>query len=174
MKALYNATNGKSWTIEWDFSSTIDHCSFSGVTCNNPSLNNVIDLNLSFSNLTGTIPNQINNLTFLQNFYLTSNQLSGTINISGLTKLEFIFLNGNQFTGPILPQLYHLTQLQAIYANYNQFSGTINSLINNLSQLRNIYLRSNQFSGVLPDFNITQLQELVISNNSFEGKSFVL
>ena len=62
-----------------------------------------IELNLNYSNLTGEIPSEIENLTNLQRLYLRGNQLTGEIpsEIGNLTNLWFLNLDYNQLSGVI-------------------------------------------------------------------------
>ena len=66
-------------------------------------MTNLISLNLSDNQLTGSIPPEIGNLTNLTELRLDYNQLTGSIpsEIGNLTNLEWLTLNNNQLTDTI-------------------------------------------------------------------------
>ena len=73
--ALYEATNGPEWTNKtgWDGSNPDRRvCNFYGVKCN--LFGQVIELRLPSNNLSGKIPPEIGNLTWLNTLYLYNNQ----------------------------------------------------------------------------------------------------
>ncbi|XP_031262586.1 probable LRR receptor-like serine/threonine-protein kinase At1g07650 [Pistacia vera] len=59
-------------------------------------------LDLSFNNLTGGIPKSMENLK-LNKLFLTSNMLSGNVNLSWLKKMELADLSFNNYTTSIFP-----------------------------------------------------------------------
>ena len=105
--ALYNSTNGDSWTDSTGWKDGTLHtdgfalpgteCSWQGVLCDGGE-NNVVTLDLFSNNLNGTIPTQLANLVNLQALRLYSNQLSGSIptELGNLKNLQYISLRSNQ------------------------------------------------------------------------------
>ena len=67
------------------------------------SIENTTELKLSYTNLTGSIPPEIGNLTNLRYLYLDDNQLTGEIppEIGNLTNLTGFYLQDNQLSGII-------------------------------------------------------------------------
>lgn len=67
----------------------------------------IIGLNLSSSNLKGSISTDISNLKSLQSLDLSNNDLSGVVPefLSSMTSLRFLNLNNNNFSGTIPPTL---------------------------------------------------------------------
>ena len=65
------------------------------------SIENTTELDLSNSGLTGAIPPEIENLTYLTKLDLSGNQLTGSIppEIGNLTNLLDLSLSNNQLTG---------------------------------------------------------------------------
>ena len=66
--------------------------------------------------LTGTIPEELGNLTNLKSLYLSDNKLAGTIpeELGNLTNLEFLSLFDNQLTGMIPEELGSLINLKSL------------------------------------------------------------
>ena len=93
------------------------------------SIENTIELDLSYNELTGSIPLEIGNLA----------------------NLERLYLNNNQLSGEIPPEIGDLTNLERLYLNYNQLIGSIPPEIGNLTNLTSLYLHSNQLTGIIPD-----------------------
>ncbi|RVX12860.1 LRR receptor-like serine/threonine-protein kinase FLS2 [Vitis vinifera] len=58
-------------------------------------------------------------------------------------------MTGNNFSGSIPPQLFHLPLLQYLSLDGNSFSGKVLVEIGNLSSLQVLFLSGNRFSGVL-------------------------
>ena len=99
------------------------------------SIKNTIELDLSNTGLTGSIPSKIGDLKNLEKLYLRSNQLSGEIpsEIGFLTNLTSLYLNDNQLTGEIPFELGNLTNLRYLKLNDNQLTGEISETICNLN-----------------------------------------
>ena len=75
--ALYNSTDGANWTNNTGWlGSAGTECFWFGVTCDSGS---VSSLSLNSNSLTGTIPNELGNLTNLLSIDFSYNSLSGTI-----------------------------------------------------------------------------------------------
>jgi len=103
--------------------------------------------------LSGSIPQEIGNLTELTWLFLSGNQLSGSIppEIGNLTQLDSLELTGNQLSGSIPPEIGNLTQLDTeLSLSKNQLSGSIPPEIGNLTLLMGLYLDENQLSGSIP------------------------
>ncbi|CAI5983507.1 unnamed protein product [Closterium sp. NIES-64] len=71
---------------------------------------------LSYNQLSGTVPEQISALTAITNFDLSHNDLSGPLptSISRMTDLKAINLSGNEFTGSIPAEYSNLASLQVL------------------------------------------------------------
>jgi Leucine-rich repeat (LRR) protein len=170
--ALYNSTNGETWTNKtgWSTNAT-DLSTWYGISLNGEGC--VKALALQNNNLVGTIPVEIGNLTNLEELYLFSNTLSGTIptEIGNLTNLKILFLYYNQLTGSIPTQIGSLTNLTHLGLNGNQLTGSIPTQIGLLSNINAIYLNNNQLTGSLPTEigNITTLENLQLNSNQLSG-----
>ena len=59
--SFYEATNGSNWNQTWDLNESVN--SWFGITVEN---SHVVEINLSFNNLSGEIPSEIVNLPNLR------------------------------------------------------------------------------------------------------------
>ncbi len=195
--ALYNATNGASWTNNTGWTGAAGtECSWFGITCDvgettvrtislgfnqlsgsiPPELGNLTNLQslvLQGNQLNGSIPPELGNLTNLQDLWLSSTQLSGSIppELGNLTNLEFLDLYSNQLSGSIPPELGNLTNLEFLLLDSNQLSGPIPPELGNLTNLQGLWLYSNQLSGSIPPElgNLSNLQRLELDGNQLSG-----
>lgn len=197
--ALYNSTNGDSWTdnSNWNISTgTKDDVTndWFGITVANGHVttiqlydNNLVGtlpsnigdfpqlriITLLNNKLSGSIPAEIGNLTSLTYLHLATNELSGSIpaSIGNLSNLSQIYLTQNQLTGSIPVEISNLTNLTRLSLNYNLLSGTIPTEIGNLTELNNLQLGSNSLTGSIPTSlgNLTKLESLGLSHNSLTG-----
>ncbi len=60
-------------------------------------------MNIDSCMLTGPLPEELGNLTSLRELYCFDNKLTGFLSplLFGMVNLQYLGLNGNQFTGPI-------------------------------------------------------------------------
>ena len=171
--ALYNATNGPRWSANEGWLSDAPISTWTGVALFEdlgpllvlsqnqlsgeipPELGNLSYLTRLYLNeneLSGVIPSELGNLSNLTRLYLAENQLSGEIplELSKLYKLEVLGLSGNELSGEIPPELGKLVSLERLSLNGNQLSGEIPSELGNLPNLRRLHLDENELSGCLP------------------------
>lgn len=181
--ALYNATDGKNWihNNNWLIGPV---STWWGVSSDG---NRVLGVDLTIdgllrigNNLTGTLPDELGNMTELRYLCIGFNSfLEGTLpNLSNLTKLwslelpsnnisveipiwigqmtELInlTLSGNLLSGSIPEELYNLTNLQHLGLSgqwcAGQISGSISPSISKLINLKSLNLECNQLEGALP------------------------
>ncbi|CAI9113710.1 OLC1v1014363C1 [Oldenlandia corymbosa var. corymbosa] len=163
--ALRSAVGGRTYL--WNASSPTP-CNWAGVQCQN---NRVVVLRLPASSLSGSLPsNTICNLTSLRTLSLRLNHLSGPLpsDFPQCAELRNLYLQGNQFSGPISPVL-NIHSLVRLNLAGNQFSGEIPPALNNLTRLRTLYLESNNFSGPIPELSLQNLDQFNVSFNSLNG-----
>ena len=169
--ALYHATDGDNWTNNDNWLSDAPLGTWYGVTTDDSG--RVIELDLWYNNLSGTIPPELGNLTNLKVLILSSNELSGTIppELSNLTNLEQLSLWGNQLSGTIPSELGNLSNLTELSLSTNQLNGRIPPELGNLINLEGLHLWANQLSGPIPSElgNLSSLIELNLSSNQLSG-----
>nr|XP_043618957.1 probable LRR receptor-like serine/threonine-protein kinase At1g53430 [Erigeron canadensis] len=169
----------------------------SNVTCNcNSTVCHITNIQLKGLNLTGTLPEEFANLTFLQEIELSRNYINGTIPARfGQLRINFMSLLGNRISGPIpevigdistleelviednllggpLPQsIGRLTRLRRFLASANNFTGTIPESYGKLTNLTDFRMDGSSLSGRIPDFigNWTKLERLDLQGTSMEG-----
>ncbi|KAJ9562795.1 hypothetical protein OSB04_007955 [Centaurea solstitialis] len=169
----------------------------SNVTCScNSTVCHVTNIQIKGLNLTGVLPEEFANLTFLRELDLARNYLNGTIPASfGRLPLTILSLLGNRLSGPIpgeigdistleeiviednllggqLPQnLGRLTRLRRFLASANNFTGTIPASFGNLTNMEDFRIDGSTLSGRIPDFigNWTKLVRLDLQGTSMEG-----
>ena len=169
---FYNAMNGNNWTNKsnWLSSQPIDE--WYGVSA---SSGRVRQLDLSYNNLSGSIPSSISNLGGLLILQLQNNSLTGSIpsSLGDVDDLVLLQLDRNQLSGSIPSSLGNLSNLQHMTLDYNLLSGSIPSQLGNLGHLRSLYLSDNRLGGAVPEAlaSLTSLTRLYLAgdNHNFTG-----
>ncbi|CDP17451.1 unnamed protein product, partial [Coffea canephora] len=135
----------------WSLASSI--CDWRGVTCGSRH-RRVTTLNISSLGLTGTIPPQLGNLSFLlETLQLSYNPLRGTIpmEIGYLNKLKNIVMYYNQLSGPLPLEIFNISSLEIIALKGNSLSGSLPvEICSRLQQLTWLDLSHNKLSGRIP------------------------
>ncbi|NER18076.1 immunoglobulin domain-containing protein [Spongiivirga citrea] len=176
--AIYNAADGPNWTNPWDLSADIS--TWEGVTVDAVS-GRVTELVLNQRKLNGTLADEIGNLTELVklSFFggLESN-LTGSIptSICNLTKLEDISISQVEFSGAIPSCLFTITSLNRIFISGSSTPILTLDLPDDLSaltNLRTLYLQRVDLSseGAFPlnALQLINLEELTLDINRLTG-----
>lgn len=198
LQKFYDATQGPHWNVNhtffnevinekfwrinktmgvpWNFTNGANPCTdnWLGVTCNvTDGSFHVIKLVLPFCNLTGSIPENINDLTYLSDFNLRNNAVTGSIpNLIGdLSLLRYFVLYENQMTGTLPDSISNLSALREMDLSGNSFHGTIPESFGQLSHLVYLYVLNNKLSGHIPPAlgKLHRLFILNLASNSFDG-----
>eukprot|EP01084_Bolivina_argentea_P147720 258389_1 len=177
---LFNSTNGQYWNQPWKLS--LAACKWKGVCCSNTSVNasvfNVISLDLSNNNLSGSISYTIANIQYLQTIDFQNNKLIGTLpsTISSFKNLSYLNLGKNMLTGNISSIKCNGTNLQnnltlLVLSRNNFIANNSLELLTHCKSLQLLYLSNNKFGGQIPVniSNISDLQYLDLSTNWFGG-----
>lgn len=200
LTALYNATNGDSWTNKENWRSDKPVGEWYGITTDTDG--RVVDIDLSNNNLSGYIPDEIGefsrltrlnlnkaedtdgaiggplpnsicNLTSLKYLYISNHNIEGEIpeNIGNLTNLISLHLTGNKLTGSIPESIWtDLTLLDHLLLDNNELTGGPSANIEKAVSLTELYLGFNKFNTSLPA-EICNLTNLEILNIHNSGLS---
>ncbi len=123
--AFYNAMNGDNWINNTNWLDTnVPLSLWNGLTVVD---NRVTEINLVNNNLTGSIPDEIANLTNLERFDFNINNVFGSINplLGSLTNLTYIDLRNNNLTGTIPNEITQLNNLFVFVVSNNNLEGNI-------------------------------------------------
>ena len=171
--ALYNATEGGSWTTRTNWLSGRPLDEWHGVTTD--SGGRVTALNLVSNRLVGALPAALGDLTNLRTLILwTNDELTGPIPawLGDLTNLRWLILGGNGLTGEIPPELAGLSNLTSLDLRGNGLTGEIPPELAGLSNLQRLYLNHNGLTGEIPPelASLSNLTELYLNNNRLTGE----
>ena len=155
---MFYSTHGDQWTSNTGWLTATHHRNWVKVHTDS-STDNVSKLALYTNALRGSIPEQIGQLTYLNDLYMHNNDLSGTIppQFGQLTSLTNMYLYNNVLIGTIPAQIGELTSLDNLHLHSNALRGTIPTQIGQLTSLTDLYLHNNALSGAIP----TQIQDLI-------------
>jgi Leucine-rich repeat (LRR) protein len=180
LKALYNATGGDNWTNRtgWEHintTATKDDVTTGWYGIGAIENSHVTILNIDNNNMTGTLPAQIGDLMWMQEFALGSNKISGIIpsEIGNLINLNSISLNSNQISGPLPQSMKNLRNLKYLTLSSNPINSEFpGSILMHLTQLENLTIHRCNFSGTIPDIfdSLTQLSYLELESNLLTGE----
>ncbi|GMI79561.1 receptor like protein 26 [Hibiscus trionum] len=146
-----------------NWSSSASVCNWIGVTCGSRH-HRVTALNLSSMDLTGTIPSQLGDLSFLASLNIRHNSFHGSLptELTSLHRLKYLNFGNNSFSGEIPSWFGCFVQLQGHLPS---------EIFDNLSKLQVLDLAENQISGTIPSsiFKCKELWYLSLNGNSLEG-----
>ncbi|GLJ28559.1 hypothetical protein SUGI_0562260 [Cryptomeria japonica] len=155
---------------------TLGNNSFTGIlpTSIGQLSSNLNFLALQIKMISGSIPQQIVNLTNLTYLNLGVNLFSGNIpsRIKRFHVLEELILQSNNFEGAIPSEIGQMQHLGLLSLHHNQLSGKIPDSLCQSQQLRRLYLHHNKLSGEIPVSleGCQKLELLDLSYNKLGGK----
>ncbi|KAI8551452.1 hypothetical protein RHMOL_Rhmol06G0186900 [Rhododendron molle] len=130
-------------------------------------------LDISGTNIVGSIPTGIGNLVNLQLLGLADNHLTGQIPsyIGKLQNLEILNLFGNKFYGNIPLSIGNLTRLTTLLLYENNLHGSIPSSLGKCQKLVHLRLQQNNLIGTIPRevMSLSSILRLQISRNNLTG-----
>ncbi|GJM90639.1 hypothetical protein PR202_ga06940 [Eleusine coracana subsp. coracana] len=147
---------------------------FTGAIATNVTALDLVQIDVSSNQLTGTIPDDFGNLINLTLLFLYSNQLHGLIppSIGFLPNLADIRLFTNKLSGPLPSELGKHSALGNIEVSNNNLSGELPEGLCSNKKLYDIVVFNNSFSGKLPESlgGCYLLNNLMLYNNHFTGE----
>jgi len=130
-------------------------------------------LHVMAQNITGTIPEDLVNLSLLQSLRLAYNNFTGPLPIvyASMRQLLSLEVHGNNLTGTLPSEYFSATLLQTLNIIDNKFTGTISNDIGKLENLKGLHLADNYFTGTIPSdiFKLEYLAFLQLQENIFHG-----
>ncbi|KAG6522144.1 pollen receptor-like kinase 3 [Zingiber officinale] len=166
-----NAAALSSWSASNPSPPCDPHSPWPGVIC----LHGIITgLHLSDMGLSGTLSvNALFTFPALRSLSFVNNSLSGTLpaDLSRLHTLKAILLSRNKFSGPITADSFSgMTRLKKLWLNDNQFNGPIPDSLAEATALLELHLENNHFSGEIPPaLALPSLSSFNVSNNNLHG-----
>ncbi|KAM3306474.1 hypothetical protein P3S67_013344 [Capsicum chacoense] len=158
--------------LDESWSPAISVCHWVGVTCGSRH-QRVKSLNLSNMALTGKIPQDFGNLSFLASLDLGRNNFHGNLpqEMARLRRIKFLDLSFNNFRGEVPSWFGFLHQLQVLSLKNNSFTGPLPSSFFNISKLEMLNLAFNSLEGHIPVSlsNASRLERLGLSGNFLQG-----
>ena len=130
-------------------------CLWGGVSCYAENTANAFKVNvieMESNGLSGTLPEEMQELTTIRFFALERGQISGTIpssfgNLQSLLLMDFDY---NELTGTLPDSLWTLVSLRQLDLNDNNLSGTLSEDVGLLTELRFIQVDNNNLIGTIP------------------------
>lgn len=94
------------------------------------------------------------------------------VGCSGGAQVQALLLANLNLTGPIIPDIGQLTKLRYLWLNGNYFNGSIPAQLGQLSNLQSLRLHNNSLTGPIPGSlaNLSRLSELTLDNNDLTGE----
>ncbi|KAI3964188.1 hypothetical protein MKW92_000775, partial [Papaver armeniacum] len=121
----------------------------------------LVTISLIGNRLSGSVPEDIGNITTLKDLVLDFNQFSGHLpqKLGDILGINRILLSSNNFTGEV-PQTYSkLTSLEDFRISDNQFTGRIPSFIKNWTNITKLEIQASGLEGPIPS-DISALENL--------------
>jgi Leucine-rich repeat (LRR) protein len=130
-------------------------------------------LDLSWVNISSTVPNSLANLSSLTHLGLPGCGLHGEFpkDIFKLSKLQYLDVNSNDGLTGYLPGFTSSSPLELLDLGHTSFSGELPASTGNFSFLTYISMLGCNLLGFIPSSlgNLTKLTFLELSNNAFVG-----
>ncbi|RZC68257.1 hypothetical protein C5167_031509 [Papaver somniferum] len=132
-------------------------------------LKNLRTIDLSYNQLTGSIPRTIGTFRSLNNLILCHNHLSGGIPPFFSESLTRLDLKHNELTGSLYRWSFP-SSLQYLSLSMNRLTGPVDRLLTRLNRLNYLDLSQNYFTGGIPGNLFTfPISNLQLERNMFTG-----
>ncbi|EPS60654.1 hypothetical protein M569_14148, partial [Genlisea aurea] len=136
-------------------------------------LSNLDRIQIDQNQISGPVPPSFANLRKAKHFHLNNNSLSGQIPsvLSQLPILVHLLLDNNHLSGNLPPELSQMPSIQILQFDNNNFGGTtIPPSYGNIPGLLKLSLRNCSLQGPIPDWsNNTQIAYIDLSHNQLDG-----
>ncbi|KAG2632548.1 hypothetical protein PVAP13_2NG114100 [Panicum virgatum] len=143
-------------------------CSF-----NSNTVCHITMLGISLDNFSGGLPEDLGNLSKLEQLYIDSSGFSGPFpsTFSKLKKLKILRASDNDFTGKIPDYFGSLTNMEDLVLHGNSFEGPIPASLSNLTRLTNLIVGDivNGSSSLAFISSLTSLSTLILRNCKLSG-----
>nr|GMC53327.1 probable LRR receptor-like serine/threonine-protein kinase At1g56140 isoform X1 [Ipomoea batatas] len=143
-------------------------CTCSSTVCH------ITALKVQAQDVTGGIPDELWNLTSINDLNLGQNYLNGTLSrsIGNLRRLQYLTVGKNALSGVLPKELGLLTDLRSFSISTNNFSGSLPSELGNLKKLTQLYIDSSGVSGPIPPSfaNLLNLETVWASDIELTGR----
>jgi PKD repeat protein/Leucine-rich repeat (LRR) protein len=174
--AFYNSTGGPNWVNKTNWLTAQPINTWYGVLVDIDPVSNtgrVAGIDLQSNNLSGPLPNEIGNLTYMYVLTIRYSNLTGSIpaTIGNCKRLQYLDLYNNQLSGSIPSEIRQLTNLESFQVLNNRLTGVIPPEVGNLTKMRFFDVSNNQLSGTIPsEFgNLINIEYLGLAINQFDG-----
>ncbi|PNT66733.1 probable LRR receptor-like serine/threonine-protein kinase At3g47570 [Brachypodium distachyon] len=131
-------------------------------------------LDLSRNHFSSSLPSQVSGLTKLTYLYIHGNNLSGVLpaGLSNCQSLMELRLDGNYFNGVIPSSMSKMRGLVLLNLTKNRLIGAIPQELGLMTGLQELYLAHNNLSAHIPETfeNMKSLYRLEVSFNQLDGK----
>ncbi|KAL0305607.1 UNVERIFIED_CONTAM: putative receptor-like protein kinase [Sesamum radiatum] len=184
-KSQFEQEPGNVLARNW--SSDTPVCSWTGITCSSRHLR-VAAINVPNMDLSGIIPPQLGNLSFLVSLDLSGNKFHGGLpqelaklkrlrindpaEIGDLHNLKRLVLGENNLSGPIPASIFNISTLEAAAFTSNSLSGNLPAnMCRHMPNLKSFSVAFNQLHGHIPSTidECLKLQTLAFEYNQFTG-----
>ncbi|KAK3423148.1 hypothetical protein EUGRSUZ_F00053 [Eucalyptus grandis] len=129
-------------------------------------------LDVSNNSLSGTLPNWIGDIEFLEMLKLSSNLFRGPLPLSfcNLHCLKLLDLSDNNL-GPNIPPCVNVTIMRFLHLTNDMLAGYLPEFLSRASLMVTLDLRHNALSGEVPAWisSLWNLKFLLLQENRFEG-----
>uniref|UniRef100_A0A0V0IUE5 Putative leucine-rich repeat receptor-like protein kinase-like n=1 Tax=Solanum chacoense TaxID=4108 RepID=A0A0V0IUE5_SOLCH len=127
----------------------------------------VRNLDFSYNEINGSLPESITNLSSLMVLNLESNNLDGEIplDVKKLQKLSFLNLRNNRFRGDIPAAIGDISGLVEIDLSRNNLTGEIPESVSELPNLSSFNVSYNSLSGPVPTYLAKKFNSSVFVGN---------
>mmetsp|Transcript_28796 Transcript_28796/g.66976 ORF Transcript_28796/g.66976 Transcript_28796/m.66976 type:complete len:2109 (+) Transcript_28796:106-6432(+) len=136
-------------------------------------LSGLQELRMGSTQLSGTLPSSIGRLSLLQKLYVDRTNVNGTWpdSFGNLTRLESFLADRTNLAGTIPNSIGTMTSLKSIELDRSQIGGSIPHAIGHLADLNKFYFHRTNLDGTIPEAvgNLTNMQRFYVSNTDVSG-----